>query len=88
MKIKINIKEVKEMSALVVGKGRRIGVIGDILLKSGFDTVHYQDSAYEIDLSGYGQLDMLVLMKEAVEERDIGWVGKLAIRLDVPLVIW
>lgn len=78
------------MSALILGKGSCIGAIMDILLGSGFDAVHFQNgsSVGELDLNEYGELDMLILMKEAVKEGDIKKIWKEAAGLDVPVVLW
>lgn len=79
------------MSALIVGKGSHIGAIHEALMGVGFDAVYYQQAVEEIDdacLRGYGQLDMLILMKEAVEELDMKKIFRKAVRLDIPVVLW
>ncbi|HBR17848.1 MAG TPA: hypothetical protein DD725_09615 [Deltaproteobacteria bacterium] len=79
------------MSALIVGKEAHIGAVCEILMGSGFNAVYYQQGGEEIDnacLRGYGQLDMLILMKETIEESDIRGIFKQAVRLDIPVVLW
>jgi len=80
------------MSALIVGKkkGLRLGVVGDVLLESGFDHIRYKagESVDELDLTGYGQLDMLILLKDEVNEPDIHRICRRAVRLEIPVVLW
>jgi len=81
------------MSALIIGKGSCIGAIRDILLGSGFDAVYYQgsnpiDAIDELNIKGYGKLDMLILIKEAVDESNIQRIFRGAISLDIPVILW
>lgn len=78
------------MSALIVGKGSHIGAVGDMLLGSGFDAVHFKNgsSISELNLKDYGQLDVLVLMKEAAEELNMKKIVREAVRLDISVFLW
>ncbi|MEK7828715.1 MAG: hypothetical protein AAB256_02930 [Deltaproteobacteria bacterium] len=79
-----------KMSALVVGKGSIIGAVGDMLLGSGFDAVHFKNGSFisELNLKDYGPLDMLVLIKESVDAADLRDIFKQAVGLDIPVFLW
>jgi hypothetical protein len=84
-------KEVMKMSALVIGSCPSIGALRDVLIRGGFGAVYYQQTANGLErasLKGYGQLDMLILMKDSLEWSDIGQVLKKAVELDIPVFLW
>ena len=77
------------MSALVVGKSNHIGPLSEVLSQNGFGSIFFQnsDSFGEYDLAGYGQLDMLVLIREAAEGLDVGVIFKEASKLNISMVL-
>jgi hypothetical protein len=81
-----------KMSALVIGKCSHLGAIRDVLTESGFNVVYYQNSSIdemdEMNIKGYGNLDMVILMKDAVEESNIQRIFNQAVRLDIPVFLW
>lgn len=79
------------MSALVIGSSPHIGAIFETLTHSGFDAVYYQRAAGRVDdacLRVDGKPDLLILMKEAVDEMDMEKIFRKAMRLDIPVVLW
>ena len=77
------------MSALVVGKSNHIGPLSEVLSQNSFGSVYVQNSESfdEHDLAGYGQLDMLVLVREAAEGLDVGVIFKEASKLNISVVL-
>jgi len=81
------------MSALVIGRCAHLGAIRDALTEIGFNAVYYQNSSSideidELNIKGYGNLDMVILMKDVVEESNIQRIFNQAVRLEIPVVLW
>ncbi len=75
------------MSALVIGTTSYIGSIGDVLLNGGFREIRWRDGATgRFDLDGF-QPDLIILIRDGIEEFGINRLLHTALNLNVPLFV-
>lgn len=78
------------MSALLIGKGCRMGSVVDRLLELGFTEVAFRNCKRmaECRTPGLCNPDVVIIMKDGLMESEIKSVYSKTCGLEVPVVIW
>ena len=78
------------MSALLIGRGCRMGSVIDRLIEMGFNEVAFRncDSMGGCFPAGLCRPDVVIVIKDGLAESDLGGICSKAGGLEVPVVIW